>query len=448
MDSESFKGNNEANAAIDLIENTNDSLFLTGKAGTGKSTLLNHIIENSKKEFIKLAPTGVAALNIGGQTIHRFFGLHIRPFIPYDKNLGFKRFTQQICNKADTFIIDEVSMVRADVMTAIDLMLRKYTGWKNLPFGGKQLLLVGDLYQLPPIVDQNKPEEVEIMETHYPNPFFFGAHNFDEMNINMIELKQVYRQTDKEFVAILDKIRTGIASQNELNILNQRYKPKNNLPHYLDKVMSLTPRSNQANSINNKILESINSSLVIFEAKATGTFDNNSTQKGTPQSKPPTERELRLKKDARVMFLTNYYHPNSNRPRWVNGTLGTVISINKNSIDVRLDNGEEENVGLHTWQDLKYQWNSKTNEIETKVIGTFCQLPIKLAWASTIHKSQGLTLENVNIDFGRGAFAEGQAYVALSRCTSYDGLTLSSQLSMSDIKVSRDAVNFMKSYSG
>ncbi|MCY3998233.1 MAG: AAA family ATPase [Flavobacteriaceae bacterium] len=430
-----FNKNAQAIRAISLIKNTNHSVFLTGKAGTGKSTLLNYIIKNTSKSMVKLAPTGIAAINIGGQTIHSFFRFSLRPFLPDDRNIKFDKEVQDLCQNIETFIIDEVSMVRADLMTAIDLSLKRYMN-NNKPFGGKQMLFVGDLFQLPPIVDSTNIEVCQIIEYYYNNnPFFFSAPVFKNFNLIVIELKQVYRQSDFEFVSILDKIRTGKANQNNLDLINQRHNLYKTARHYNDKKISLTPRTKSAEKINTSILDSLNNLKLTFIAKTTGTFSQNKTK-----SRTPTYRELELCVDARVMMIAN-----DKNKQWVNGSLGTItnIDIEDNCVWVLLDSNGEVKVEPYQWDDLEYYWNAKDNKVDMESIGTFKQLPIKLAWASTIHKAQGLTLENVVIDLGYGAFAEGQTYVALSRCKSLDGIELERKIGLSDIKVSQHALDFM-----
>lgn len=432
-----FNNNAKALEVISLIQYSNSSVFLTGKAGTGKSTLLNYIINNTDKSMVRLAPTGIAAINIGGQTIHQFFRFRVRPFLPDDRGLRFFNKVKKICQNVDTFIIDEVSMVRADLMTAIDLSLKRYLK-NSKPFGGKQMLFVGDLFQLPPILDRKNLEETDIIEHNYDTPFFFGAPVFDEFDLNVIELNHTYRQTDPEFVSILDKVRTGKVNQNDLDILNRRYTPFKSSRRYDDKKISLTPRTRQAENINSSILNSLNSPQIIFTAKTTGTFDENK-----PKSKSPTDKELYLCVGSRIMLITN-----DKSKQWVNGTLGTITQIDQKDISVRvlLDSNSEVKVEPHRWDDQKYYWNAKENKVDMESIGTFSQLPIKLAWASTIHKAQGLTLEKVDIHLGQGAFAAGQTYVALSRCKSLDGIELERKIYLSDIKVSEDVMHFMSTY--
>ncbi len=429
-----FGDNEKALKAISLIRDSNASVFLTGKAGTGKSTLLDYIIRHTQKSMVKLAPTGIAAININGQTIHRFFKFPVRPFLPNDKSLRFYAEIEQICNNVSTFIIDEVSMVRADLMTAIDLSLKKYMKNK-LPFGGKQMLFVGDLFQLAPIVDNKKLEEAEIIKKNYNTPFFFSAPIFKIFDLTVIELNLVYRQSDITFVSILDRIRIGDVSQHDLDIINRQYSELKSPRRYNDKKMSLTCRTKQAELINSSILSSIDSPHVNFIATATGTFHGD-----IPKTKPPTYVNLTLCVGARVMLITN---DKSNQ--WVNGTLGTITKINTKSIsiEVLLDSNNYVEVTPHQWNDLAYYWNEENNRIDTKSVGTFDQLPVKLAWASTIHKAQGLTLEKVDINLGEGAFAEGQTYVALSRCNTLEGIELSQEIQLSDVKVSQEAIDFI-----
>lgn len=433
MSSFSFCNNHEASQAIDLIEGTNQSVFLTGRAGTGKSTLLRYIIDNTSKKAVVLASTGVAALNIKGQTIHRFFRFKFRPYLPEDIDLPRSVEMMKMCRKLELFVIDEVSMVRADIMTAIDLTLRRALNTKK-PFGGKQLLLVGDILQLPPVVNSNNEEEVRIMQSNYRTSFFFSAHLFERLNLKIIELKKVYRQEDQKFVKILDKIRVGKVDNKDLEVINSRYEPSPS--NYSDKALVLTPRKRLEEELNQSALRKLRFKLHKFYAETTGSF-----QKDKSVHRYPAPFVLELKIGARIMFVKN-----DPQDRWVNGTLGKVLNLydDKDRIEVTIDGtaGTCE-VSQVKWSDYEYKWNKAKGRVDQEEVGTFLQFPIKLAWASTIHKCQGLTLDNVEVDLTHGAFAQGQTYVALSRATSLDGLKLRTKVQHSDIRVSKEAIEFL-----
>ena len=433
MSSFYFDDNHEASQAIDLIESTNQSIFLTGRAGTGKSTLLRHIIENTRKKTVVLASTGVAALNIKGQTIHRFFRFKLRPYLPEDPDLPRNAEMIKMCRKIELFVIDEVSMVRADIMTAIDLTLRKALN-TNKPFGGKQLLLVGDILQLPPVLNSNNEEEVRIMQANYRTTFFFSAHLFEKLNLKIIELKKVYRQEDQKFVRILDKIRVGKVDNRELEVINSRYEPSPS--NYSDEALVLTPRKRLEEELNQRALKKLKDKLHKFYAEITGSF-----QKDKTGHRYPAPVKLELKIGARIMFVKN-----DPQDRWVNGTLGKVLHFydDEERIEVTIDDAPGTyDVSQVKWSDYEYKWNKDKGRIDQEEVGTFLQFPIKLAWASTIHKCQGLTLEKVEVDLTHGAFAKGQTYVALSRATSLDGLKLRTKVQHSDIRVSKEALEFL-----
>ncbi|MCF8245501.1 MAG: AAA family ATPase [Saprospiraceae bacterium] len=427
----SFKGNKEAERVINLIRHTNKSVFLTGKAGTGKSTLLRYLISCIDKKYILLAPTGIAALNIGGQTIHSFFGFGFQPYLPFDKELPNLSEKIDLLKKLDLIIIDEISMVRADIMNAIDLTLKKFLK-SELPFGGKQILLVGDLLQLPPVLNNNKPEEVLIIRENYETEFFFSAKVFEQFEVDVIELQTVYRQEQKDFVKILNNIRTNQAKEADLLRVNSRHKNGYSLDNN-EEIITLTTRNVKVSHINTIQLNKIDKPEFHFEAKRTGTFIAENSEK-----KLPTDLLLKLKEGAQIIFVKN-----DSEKKWVNGTIGKIVTVQADHIEVEVKGGKY-SIEPVTWEDIEYKWNKEENRIEKEVVGTFTQYPIKLAWAITIHKSQGQTFEKAVVDMDTGAFASGQTYVALSRCTTLDGIILTRKITFGDIKVSQYAVRYLQ----
>lgn len=411
--------------SLELMENSNKHIFITGKAGTGKSTLLEYFRETTKKKVVVLAPTGVSALNVKGQTIHSFF--KFKTDITFDK---VKKQKDKKYQELDTIIIDEISMVRADLLDCVDKALRLSCGNDN-PFGGKQMIFFGDLYQLPPVV---KSKEKEIFKDIYETSYFFSAKVMKDIELEMIELEKIYRQTDEKFIEILNGIRHNDVTDEMLEILNQRYNP-DFIPPENSFFIYLTPRNDYAKEINEKELAKLKGKSYSFEAEIVGEIEENDY---------PADEKLVLKKGAQVMFLNN-----DKEGRWVNGSVGIVEDINlyDEEIYVRLpDFKETVAVKQYNWELFNYIYDPQEKKIKTEVIGYFRQFPLKLAWAVTIHKSQGKTFDRVIIDLKGGIFAPGQLYVALSRCRSLDGIVLKQKIKKSYVFNDWKIVKFLTSF--
>lgn len=443
--------NEEWQQALQVIQYTNHSLFLTGKAGTGKSTFLKYVAQTIKKKHIILAPTGIAAINVGGVTLHSFFKLPFYPLLPNDTRYSVKNIRKELkyngdkcklLREVELIIIDEISMVRADIIDFVDKVLRIYNHRMKEPFGGKQMLFVGDVYQLEPVL---KDDDRKLLQPFYTSNYFFGAQVFQTYSLVSIELKKVYRQVDPTFINILDRIRVNHVNAQDLLLLNERVMPSQEQSVSVEKdgmsenqeeplTITLSPRRDQVDWINAQELEKLPGDPTTFMGVVKGDF---------PQSSLPTPQELSLKVGAHVMFIKNHVNH-----LWVNGTLGKIIGIDEENelLYIRTDDGAELQVEKEQWENTRYRFNKTENKIEEEIIGTYVQFPVKLAWAITIHKSQGLTFNNVCIDFTGGVFAGGQTYVALSRCTSLQGIALVKPINYREIFVKNEVVQFAKHF--
>lgn len=431
--------NAEFQNALRLVQYTNHSLFLTGKAGTGKSTFLKYLCTHTKKKHVILAPTGIAAVNVGGVTLHSFFKLPFCPFLPDDARFSYARLRDtlkyqrslcQLIREVELIVIDEVSMVRADIVDVIDKILRVYSHNLRKPFGGKQMLFVGDVFQLEPVL---KNEDKVLLRQFYTSPFFFSAHVFQTMELVSIELTKVYRQRDVAFIDLLDRVRFNTVTAADLQQLNQcclkQQSSEESFPHD-DFFITLATKRNVVDYINHNRLDSLSGSLFELKGHIDGDF---------PETALPTSEVLHLKIGAQVLFVKNDIEK-----QWVNGTVGRVEYIDPelNYIEIITEDGKDCLVKREKWTNIRYSYHAEKKIVEEEVLGFFEQFPIKLAWAMTVHKSQGLTFSKVHLDFSGGVFAAGQVYVALSRCSSLSGITLNEPLSRRDIFVRPEILAF------
>lgn len=436
---QNFQLTHEFISAFDMMENTKNHIFLTGKAGTGKSTLLSYFREHSKKNIAVVAPTGIAAMNIAGSTIHAFFDFPLT-YIDPDAIHKSRKLTK-IYENIDTIIVDEVSMVRSDMIDGMDKALR-INKLPNSPFGGVQMIFVGDLFQLPPVVTE---ESKQYIKNNYKSEYFFDAKVFEvsednvlfddivetkDIKLHKIQLENIFRQSDESFKSILNKIRMGVIDKEDLFKLNLRYKRDTKyLASSTDLTITLTTTNRIADTVNEYRLAQLETPMHEYTATVDGEFNNNVY---------PTLETLRLKTGAQIMMLKN-----DPERRWVNGSLGIITHLDTNSIRVDI-NGKNHEIIPESWRKIRYGINDETKRLEEIEIGSFTQIPIRLAWAVTIHKSQGQTFEKAFIDLSGGIFAHGQLYVALSRCKSLEGIILKSMIKESDLIVDRRIVEWME----
>ncbi len=422
--------------AEEFVLHTKKNLFLTGRAGTGKTTFLRNVLKKTKKNFMIVAPTGVAAINAGGITIHSLFQFPLTAFTPDNLHVDFNQATNRLAlskhlkynrdklrlfTELDLLVIDEISMVRSDLLDAIDFALRRVRK-NDLPFGNTQLLVIGDLYQLAPVVNDSI---WFILSDYYRSPYFFDALSWQKSDPVTIELTRIYRQSNKEFIDILNRMRNGKTSQEDIDRLNQNHNP--DFDPGDENYITLTTHNRTANRINQEKLSALKSKAYTYEAEIEGIFNENAY---------PVEPELRLKEGAQVMFVRN-----DSEGRYYNGKIAEVVDTSSDELSVRFEDGQRLVIERVTWPNKRYTLNKETNTITEKEIGSFSQFPLRLAWAITVHKSQGLTFEKMIVDLGN-TFASGQAYVALSRCTSLEGLVLMSKIDQANVIVSKQIISY------
>lgn len=428
-----YENDKIAKKLFELIENSNKSIFLTGKAGTGKSTFVHYFTKKTKKNVLLVAFTGIAAINIGGQTIHSFFRFPLKPLLPNDPEIPiFKPFSQKrkILEQTDTIIIDEVSMLRADILEGLDYSLRINGGNRSKFFGGKQLILVGDIFQLPPVIDNSDEVESELFKSIYDSEYFFDSLAYRQLNPENYEFTKVHRQSDEHFINLLNRVRDCSIDNNGIDELNERYDPNYVLAPE-EFVITLTSNNYLAKSENIAKLNLLPYKSHFFKANIVGDFK---------EDKYPTDLILALRRDSQIILVKNDSLDKGRR--WVNGTIAKIEFCADEKIEIRLKDGSVHNLEKETWENRRYEWDKNKGCIKSKIIGTFEQYPIKLAWAITIHKSQGLTFDNVIIDLGSGAFVNGQLYTALSRCKSLEGLKLKRKIRKEDIIEDKRIIDF------
>lgn len=424
--------------SISAMEETNKNVFITGRAGTGKSTLLQHFRDTTNKNIVVLASTGVAAVNVKGQTIHSFF--NFKPDITPDSANKIRPRDKSFYKKLDAIVVDEISMVRADLLDCMDVFMRRHGKKKSLPFGGVQMIFIGDLYQLPPVVTSR---EKHLFTEYYRSPYFFDARVFGAgFEMKLVELEKVYRQSDEKFLSLLNAIRNNTATEKDLADINRRHIPDfNNAPE--DFFLTLTTTNDLAADINDKRLSEVKGREYSYQGVLNGDFDMKAL---------PTGLEIKMKAGAQVMLLNN-----DSSGRWINGSIGKVAGIEKAKPDkrgpaapdiiwVEMPDGETVDVMPYTWEMYDFHFNEKTGSVTSDVLGTFTQYPLKLAWAVTIHKSQGMTFDKMIIDIGRGTFSHGQMYVALSRCTTLEGIVLKKPVQKKHILMDWRVVDFVTKY--
>ncbi len=430
--------------ATEFALKTSEHLFITGKAGTGKTTFLKSIQNNSMKNTVVAAPTGVAAINAGGMTLHSLFQLPFNAFLPTKQrvpanftnmhtlfeNLKLSKVKIEVMKEMELLIIDEVSMLRCDYLDCIDTILRTVRKNQQTPFGGVQVIFIGDLFQLPPVV---KDDEWKVLNEYYESPFFFSAQVIRECNLLNVEFTKIYRQSEEKFIRLLNKVRNNEMDEDDFYLLNSRYEPEllSELEHYI----TLSTHNSKTDKINQTQLQKLESDLFEFKGELSGNFNENAL---------PTEFNLQLKQGAQIMFIKNDSKPEK---RYFNGKLATIKKINKTEITVQFFDDEQNEMVLEKekWEDVRYSYNTATDKIEEEVVGSYTQYPVRLAWAITIHKSQGLTFENAVIDAGY-AFAAGQVYVALSRCKTLHGMHLMTRISQEAITTDQRIIDYSDKY--
>ena len=421
--------NDQFEKALELIESSKRNLLIFGKAGTGKSTFLNYYRGHSKKKVAVLAPTGVAAINIGGATIHSFFGFSIDITVEKVRRITKNNKIKKILKTIDTIIIDEISMVRADLLDCVSRFLTLNGPYPLEPFGGMQMVFIGDLYQIPPVV---KKDVAHFFKNFYQSPYFFSSKSFIEYSptFDLVEFEKIYRQTDNNFIELLNSIRNNTVTDEHLQKLNERLQPdfKANKDEFW---IYITGTNDAVKKINDTMLSSIKGQEIIYTANTDGDIQPGSF---------PTDKELRLKIGAQVMLVNN-----DSDGRWVNGSIGHIIDFKQDVVMVMLSNKEIVEVCQHEWDVFKYDINEETNALNTSKIGSFTQYPMRLAWALTVHKSQGKTFDRVIVDLG-ATFSPGQMYVALSRCTSMEGLILKKRITANNIFIDYRIVSFLTKF--
>lgn len=435
------ESNVEFNFAADLVRNTNKLIYLTGKAGSGKTTFLKYIRQVTDKKTIVLAPTGVAALNAGGQTIHSFFKIAPSVYLPDDfrlrtranpededrstifDNFRYKKGHKNLITGMELLIIDEISMVRCDLLDVVDKLLRVFRENEDEPFGGVQVLLIGDAFQLPPIA-QN--DHWTLLKDYYQTPFFFSSQVLQQNRPYYIELKKIYRQHDLEFINLLNNIRINQVSQADIDLLNSRFIPSEIKNDNLNHVIIAT-HNRIVDETNQRKLGELQTELKSYKAEVSDDF---------PESMMPTDKILNLKEGSQIMFIRN-----DTDKKYFNGKIARIKKLEKNKIIVEQEDGKDIEVKQFVWQNIKYSWNAQERKIDETLAGEFRQFPIKLAWSVTVHKCQGLTFENVIADISN-SFSPGQVYVALSRCTSLDGLLLKSRINRNAIMTDPHVLKF------